>query len=187
MRCYECGADGHVKSDCPNKAWIASDAAADGRPRWCGTCDERSRHIELADGRVKRCQCHPESHMQLTQHRKCPSCRKTVVTWDTSTDCELHILAGAQRPYIGHANSPGGHELAAACPWCDSPAGQACQNTALGTIKPRSHEARYQAAKLSVPGSALAEEARRQVDESRANDARLSGAYPAAPHTPTPA
>jgi hypothetical protein len=30
------------------------------RPPWCGTCDPRTRQVELADGRVKRCPyCHP--------------------------------------------------------------------------------------------------------------------------------
>ena len=106
MRCYECGDDRHVKSDCPNKAWVASDAAADGRPRWCGLCDERSRHVELADGRVKRCQCHPSSHEQLRQHRKCPRCHSTVVEWDTSPDCARHILAGRRLPYVGAPAMP---------------------------------------------------------------------------------
>ncbi|WP_189257330.1 hypothetical protein [Lentzea flava] len=30
------------------------------RTRWCGTCDERTRQVELDDGRPARCpQCHP--------------------------------------------------------------------------------------------------------------------------------
>lgn len=30
------------------------------RPAWCGACDERTRHVELPDGRVARCAvCHP--------------------------------------------------------------------------------------------------------------------------------
>jgi len=107
MRCFGCGSEGHLERDCPNQRWIASDAAADGRPRWCGNCDENSRHIELADGRVKRCQCHPNSHEQLRHHRKCPRCHATVVTWDTAEDCARHILAGIQRPYIGQPPKPG--------------------------------------------------------------------------------
>jgi len=96
LRCFECGDDGHYGRDCPSKSWVASDPAADGQPRWCGYCDERSRHVEQTDGRVRRCQCHPESHMQLRHHRKCPNCHVTVVTWDTSIDCAHHIIAGAQ-------------------------------------------------------------------------------------------
>lgn len=30
------------------------------RPPWCGTCDEATRLVELADGRAARCsRCHP--------------------------------------------------------------------------------------------------------------------------------
>lgn len=100
MNCYECGQPGHIKANCPNKAWLAGPAAGDGRPAWCGTCDERSRHLELADGRVKRCQCHPESHKMLPQHRRCPSCRVLVASWDAAP-CGKHALAAIPHPYIG--------------------------------------------------------------------------------------
>ena len=99
--CYECGDTGHIAPNCPNKAWTVSDSSGDGRPAWCGMCDQRSRHVDLPDGRVKRCQCHPESHLQLKRHRKCPICHRTIVEWDSANDCDLHILAGAQRPYVG--------------------------------------------------------------------------------------
>jgi len=69
---------------------------------WCGSCDERSRHIELADGRVKRCQCHPESHKHLTQHRRCPACHALIVSWDVAP-CGQHSIAGTTHAYVGPA------------------------------------------------------------------------------------
>ena len=34
-------------------------------PEWCGGCDERTRQIELLDGRVARCpNCHPKNHQE---------------------------------------------------------------------------------------------------------------------------
>jgi hypothetical protein len=101
LTCYECGVAGHGSWDCPNKTAIEEDAYQASRPRWCGQCDQRSRHIELPDGRAQRCQCHPESHLQLKQHKKCGYCHVTVVAWDTSADCEHHIVAGVTRPYVG--------------------------------------------------------------------------------------
>jgi len=94
IRCYECGADGHVSYDCPNKALTSGD----GRPMWCGECNQRSRHVTLPDGRVARCRCHPESHKLLSQHRRCPQCFATVVQWDNG-DCDRHQLAGVQPAY----------------------------------------------------------------------------------------
>jgi hypothetical protein len=101
MICHECGEQGHYSRECPHKQGLAEDASQASRPRWCGLCDRRSRHVDLPDGRVKRCTCHPESHLQLKHHRKCPHCRKTVVEWDSSIDCEHHILAGEVKPYVG--------------------------------------------------------------------------------------
>ena len=98
--CFTCQQPGHLAKDCPNTAYLAGDMAGDSRPMWCGTCDERSRHLELADGRVRRCQCHPESHKMLAQHRRCPSCKVLVVSWDTAP-CGQHSLAATARPYVG--------------------------------------------------------------------------------------
>jgi hypothetical protein len=112
--CFRCGDDNHLSRDCPQRTSsystpgaspAAPAAQSDGRPRWCGTCDEHSRHIELTDGRVKRCQCHPNSHEQLKQHRKCPTCHATVVDWDIYP-CGQHVLAGVQLPYVGPPAKP---------------------------------------------------------------------------------
>lgn len=106
FNCFECGAEGHIGRDCPNKTAIEEDALQALRPRWCGECDQRSRHLELPDGRVTRCQCHPNSHEQLKQHKKCGHCHATVVIWDTAPDCEHHILAGQVQPYVGAPAAP---------------------------------------------------------------------------------
>lgn len=94
-RCFDCGDTGHMAYNCPNRA-----AINDGRPIWCGTCDEHSRHVQAdATGdAMKRCHCHPGSHKMLPQHRRCPSCRTVVYTWNTS-GCDGHRLVGAHLPY----------------------------------------------------------------------------------------
>lgn len=100
ITCFECG-DNHLARDCTNRELVSGPAP------WCGTCDERTRHIELADGRVARCAyCHPQRDRQLAQHRRCPNCRKTVVAWDSAPDCGHHILGGVPRPYAGRPASP---------------------------------------------------------------------------------
>lgn len=50
----------------------AADLARDARracyrkPEWCGTCDERTRLVDLPDGTAGRCpECHPASHRHL--------------------------------------------------------------------------------------------------------------------------
>jgi hypothetical protein len=83
--CFDCGGTGHVVADCPNRAAIASN----GKPLWCGICDERTRQIDLG-GKAARCTvCHPLRHKQLRQHRKCPSCHMTVYEWDNG-QCGSH-------------------------------------------------------------------------------------------------
>ena len=94
IRCFDCGDTGHIARDCPNKT-----AINDGRI-WCGTCDERTRHVTATpDGNtMARCQCHPDSHKMLPQHRRCPGCRTVIYVWDTAP-CDGHQVVGAWLPY----------------------------------------------------------------------------------------
>ena len=94
FNCWECGATGHVGAECPNIEQIG-----DGRPMWCGTCDERSRHWYDDQGRAHRCQCHPLSHLPLKQNRRCPSCKATVYIWDLAP-CDQHQPVGRQLEHI---------------------------------------------------------------------------------------
>lgn len=72
--------------------------ALDTRPPWCGTCDQRTRLHERADGRLERCpHCHPTPSRQLSQYARCGGCRTTIYRWD-SNRCEDHIPVGEQMP-----------------------------------------------------------------------------------------
>ncbi len=90
ITCYECGAANHIARECPNVEQLG-----DGKPMWCGTCDERSRHWYDADGRAHRCQCHALSHQLLKQHRRCPSCKQITYVWDLAP-CDQHQPVGRQ-------------------------------------------------------------------------------------------
>lgn len=97
--CWDCGEPGHISGDCPNKGFTAS---ADGKPLWCGICDERTRLIGLDV--VTRCpQCHPLARHSLKQHRKCPRCHMTVHQWDEE-QCGSHSAPAAadKRPDSEH-------------------------------------------------------------------------------------
>lgn len=90
MICFGCRAEGHIEANCPNAA-----IDSDGRPPWCGICDERTRLLD-AGALVARCQtCHPQRHQQLRQNRKCPACHVTVYEWDNAP-CGYH--AGPTAP-----------------------------------------------------------------------------------------
>jgi hypothetical protein len=89
MICFGCRAEGHIEANCPNAA------IDDGRPPWCGFCDEKTRLIDHGDS-VSRCQqCHPAARKQLRQCRKCPHCHVTVYEWDQAP-CGSH--AGPSAP-----------------------------------------------------------------------------------------
>ena len=93
-KCFGCGADGYVQSDCP---YCAADADS-GKPPWCGICDRRTRLVttDLQTGTLQRCrQCHPHRHKTLTQHRRCPECKTLAYSWDANP-CGMH--EGPQTP-----------------------------------------------------------------------------------------
>lgn len=98
--CWDCGETGHVVADCPNAVFTGT---PDGKPPWCGICDERTRLI--GHDTVSRCQqCHPHRRQQLRQHRKCPRCHMTIYEWDTAADCTGHAAPHApdRRPEREH-------------------------------------------------------------------------------------
>jgi len=90
MKCFECGADGHIAPNCPNVG-----LAADGRPPWCGICDEQTRLIGIPGDRLARCrECHPLARETLKQFRRCPSCKELVYRYDTAP-CGSHATRDA--------------------------------------------------------------------------------------------
>ena len=83
--CWDCGETGHVVADCPNAAFTGT---SDGKPPWCGACDERTRMFGLDV--AHRCPvCNPNRRQSLKQHRKCPSCHQTAHEWDNAP-CGSH-------------------------------------------------------------------------------------------------
>lgn len=101
-KCWDCGETGHVVADCPNQAI----AASDGRPPWCGFCDERTRQVDHGRS-ASRCQeCHPQRRQQLRQHRRCPRCHVAVYEWDNG-ECGSHSGPGMpdKRPGREHIDA----------------------------------------------------------------------------------
>ena len=102
MRCFDCGAEGHIAPNCPNK-----ELAADGRPPWCGICDQRTRLIGVPGGMLARCQeCHPLARENLKQFRRCQSCKQLVYEYDTAP-CGFHAARDApdRRPERGEIDA----------------------------------------------------------------------------------
>jgi hypothetical protein len=91
----DCGDSGHVASACPNTAI----SGAAGKPPWCGSCDERTRLVDLGDT-MRRCRCHPLRGRMLPQHRGCPSCGEVIYAWDHA-GCDNHQPVGVHGEYVG--------------------------------------------------------------------------------------
>lgn len=63
---------------------------AEGKPPWCGICDQRTRLVGVPGGCVARCQeCHPLARQHLKQHRRCQACKVLVYEWDNAP-CGSH-------------------------------------------------------------------------------------------------
>jgi hypothetical protein len=54
---------------------------------------------------VKKCpSCNPSPLKQSVQHRRCPSCKAIVYSWDNA-ECGSHREVGKHREYTGKRNS----------------------------------------------------------------------------------
>ena len=105
--CFDCGDEGHIRSECPNTAFTSGTGST-----WCGFCDERTRLIDLGD-KMRRCgDCHPlrdapaaraagrPGQHKLAQHGVCPACRQVVYEWDHAP-CDKHHEVGRHRETAG--------------------------------------------------------------------------------------
>jgi hypothetical protein len=112
MTCFGCGGKGHVERECPSNVIVGGQPD---KPLWCGTCDRRTRLIEI-HGLASRCpQCHPLSHQNLAQHIRCPGCRVIVYSWDNNP-CGKHsspVKPSDSRPPREEIDSIVAREMAA--------------------------------------------------------------------------
>lgn len=102
-KCFECGDNGHMAYDCPNKSYIQGTGSD-----WCGKCDQRTRLIALTEeqDRVQRCRdCHPAARELGAQFRHCGACRETVYAWDGSP-CGEHAPVGVHREVLPLESAP---------------------------------------------------------------------------------
>jgi hypothetical protein len=88
ITCFGCGDQGHLERDCPN-----SGIDGNGKPPWCGICDERTRQIDTGHGMARCQQCHPLRRKPLTSDRRCPACRQLIYEWDNA-QCGNHSGPG---------------------------------------------------------------------------------------------
>lgn len=86
LTCYRCDGNGHIAAECTN----AGIDSSNGRPPWCGICDETTRLVDLGDKAGRCTVCHPLARQQLKQFRKCPRCHVTVYEHDHNP-CGRHI------------------------------------------------------------------------------------------------
>ena len=87
-----------MERNCPMTAFD------DGKPPWCGVCDQRTRLSLDGDGKAQRCPvCHPLRREHLKQLSRCPACRMLVYAWD-SAPCGQHTAPTApdRKPDIEH-------------------------------------------------------------------------------------
>lgn len=94
VKCFQCQKYGHLAKDCPEVVFAAElGTAGDGRPPWCGKCDQKTRLLGDIN-RPHRCpECHPEKDLP-TQFRIC-KCGNAVYRWDRS-ECGSHQPIGPQ-------------------------------------------------------------------------------------------
>lgn len=91
MKCFDCGVEGHIAADCPNRELSADNK----KPPWCGICDPRTRLVGNSEGIPMRCpDCHPRGGQHLEQFQRCPGCKMLIHKWDTAP-CGHHSVRRA--------------------------------------------------------------------------------------------